>query len=60
MKTVEEEHEKPGQSELGRSGRSLRPSALVEGRPRTLTSGTHGTGALKVMAGHRSRPVSEL
>ena len=60
METVGEEHEKPEQSELGRSGRSLSPSGLVEGRPRTLTSGIRGTEALKVMADHRSRPVSEL
>ena len=60
MKTVGEEHEKPKQSELGRSGRCLRPSGLVEGRPRTLTSGIRGTGAWEVRAGHRSRPVSEL
>ena len=44
MKTVGEEHEKPKQSELGRSGRSLRPSGLVEGRPRTDERNTrHGS-----------------
>ena len=44
MKAVGEEHEKPKQSELGRSGRSLRPSGLVEGRPRTDERNTrHGS-----------------